>query len=641
MSHSYEEFFASGCQDSYNPLFSKQAKRVARLLPLFRSLVSLFFLIVAYLVKPLNGSLMMASLGVVYFLSGTEALIETYRDLKEWRINIDVLMTLAAFFSLLLGAGLEGGLLLVLFALSEGMEEMVSQKTKSAISELNQMVPSTAWVVESSGEQKQRPLHQIGIGTKIFVRAGEVVPLDGKVIQGSAFCNIAHITGETVPAVKQPGDSVPAGSILVDSSLLIEVTSKRQDSTLFKIIELITEAQKAKPRVQQFLDRFSGTYAKSIIGITFFFALFLPFFGIPLYGLNGSIYRALTFLIAASPCALIIATPTAYLSSISSAARKGVLLKGGIALDACAKCTQFAFDKTGTLTTGELDLIGIDQEGDSFPLEKALQIALSLERHSTHPIAASIERYATLKGISPLPMEEIEVVPGQGICGKIEIEGKLKSVFIGRHAALQEENRMNTTLSIEGHRTIFHFQDHVRPEAKEMVHELLRFGQVVMLTGDKRSNAERVGQSVGIRELFSDLTPEEKLRKIEELSKQNRLLMAGDGINDGPALARATCGVSIGTGVASQTAVEAADIVLMKNDLLLIPETIRHAKRTMRIVKQNLAIAFSVIFSITTPALLGWIPLWLAVVFHEGGTVLVGLNSLRLLLWPKRLTSYK
>ena len=351
----FDEFFASGIDSSISPFLTPSSKRWAQNLSLKSASASACFLLFAFGLSFTHPTISNLSLALVFFLSGTPALIDAMDDLKNLEINIDVLMTLAAFVAVLLGSGLEGGLLLVLFEISGALEETVSHKAVSSLTHLNNISPKFALVLEEDGNTYEKSVREIQAGTKLFVKAGEIVPLDGKVIKGISSVNLIHLTGESIPDSKEIGDEVPAGARNLDAALTIEVTRTSTDSTLSRIVHLITEAQEAKPRLQRFLDSFGKKYAASVIGLTLFFALCLPFvLPIAYLGPEGSIYRALAFLIAASPCALLIAVPTAYLSAISSCAKRGILLKGGATLDALASCKKIAFDKTGTLTTGDL-----------------------------------------------------------------------------------------------------------------------------------------------------------------------------------------------------------------------------------------------------------------------------------------------
>lgn len=658
MSHStpyiFDEFFASGREESISPFLTPSSRKWGKNLSLKIALLSACFLLFAFItsfwISPLSSFLLL----VVYFLSGTPALLGAIEDIRNFEINIDVLMTLAALLSVIIGSGMEGALLLVLFEFSGAMENMVAEKTKGTLSHLNQLSPRMAFVVSDNGTLYEKSVKEISIGSLCLIKAGEVVPLDGIVVEGSSFVNLFHLTGEAEPIAKKAGDDVPAGARNFDGTLTIRVTRTSADSTLSRIIHLITQAQEAKPRLQRFLDRFSSWYAMSIIGLFFLFALSIPlFFPLPYFGPEGGIYRALAFLIAASPCALIIATPTAYLSAISSCAKKGIILKGGIILDALASCRSIAFDKTGTLTTGELRCVAIETltKEPVCSSKEALCIAYALERNAVHPIASAISRHAEQQRVNPAELLEFVSVAGYGLQGKVRMQAQEIPVFIG-HAVfigqnipeedqprwksllptLTKSGHLNTILLVGSTLFVFHFLDTLRPQSVELIKTLKTKDQIkpIMLTGDHADIAAAVAAQVGIEEVHANLRPEDKLRKVTEFAEQAGLMMVGDGINDAPALARATVGISMGK-IGSATAVEASDVVFLNDDLFLLSWLIQKSHQTLRVVKQNISLALGVILFATTPALLGWVPLWVAVILHEGGTVLVGLNSLRLL----------
>lgn len=621
----FDEFFSSGREESISPFLTSASRSWAKNLSLKSAATSSFFLAFAFSLSFFNTPLSYLCLSVVYFLSGVPAIIASLNDLKNLEINIDVLMTIAAFLAVAIDSQLEGALLLVLFELSHGMEDTVSKKARSALHNLNNMAPKFAHILGDDEILFEKAVREIAIGEKVLVKNGEIVPLDGKVIDGVSSVNLVHLTGESIPVPKTIGDPVPAGARNLEAALLIEVNRTSSDSTLARIIQLITQAQEAKPRLQQWLDRFGRYYATTIIALTFIFALAIPF----LFHVDAehAIYRSLAFLIAASPCALIIATPTAYLSAISACARKGILLKGGITLDALASCSSIAFDKTGTLTTGELQCISI--EGPT-PHEKALSIAYGLERQVVHPIATAICKLAQEKKIPPAEIASFKAIPGFGIEGKVD--GVRVAIGLPEYIGIKVDNHKKGTvlaaLSVGKEFYLFRFADQMRKGISHLLKTLpLR---PLILTGDNAQNAHAVASLLGIAEVYANLRPEDKLDKVAELSEQGGLAMVGDGINDAPALARATVGISLGR-IGSAVAVDASDVVLLNDDLPLLSWLFKKAKQTRSIVKQNLALALGVIALATTPALLGLVPLWVAVLLHEGGTVLVGLNSLRLL----------
>lgn len=643
-SSSYDAFFTSGLASEKNPLISHNFPLLSRNLFLKSSLLAALFWIGSLAFQFTHPNLSSYLLLITYFLAGTHALIESIEDLLSFRINIDVLMTLAAFLSVLIGSALEGGLLLVLFAISEAMEEAVQHKTTASIESLINLAPKQA-DVKRDGTILTKSIEDVKVGAHIVVKAGGIIPLDGRICEGTSSVNMAHLTGEPLPVHKGPGDSVAAGSINTDGSLIVEVTATSSSSTIARIIELITEAQSAKPSIQRFFDRVSGLYAKGIILTAFLFGGLVPLFSsLPYLGEEGAIYRALAFLIAASPCALIIALPTAYLSAISSCAKKGVLLKGGIVLDALAKARSFVFDKTGTLTTASLELSTIEGPLDA---DRALTIAASLEKRSSHPIGSALVRAAEEKKQSLLQIQDFREISGYGIEGEVEGIG---SVVIGhgdhiisklgsseqkaakeKATLIAEKGESLCAMLVEGALTFFTFRDTLKKDAKEAIDALKKEGlNVSMLTGDHAASARAVASKLGIENFESDLRPEDKMRHIERLEKKEPVAMFGDGINDAPALARASVGISMGS-LGSDTAIEASDIVFLHDELMLGPWSIKKARATMRIVNQNLIFATAVIAGVSLIALFGFVPLWLAVTLHEGGTILVALNGLRLL----------
>ncbi len=642
----FDEFFASGREESISPFLLPNSRKWGKNLSLKSASFSALLLLFAFTSSFFNPTLSSFFLVFVYFLVGTPALIGTFEDLKNLEINIDVLMTSAALLSVLIGSELEGALLLVLFELSAAMENMVTQKTKSALINLNQLAPRLCTVVAKDGTLFEQSVRETTVGTNLLVRAGEIVPLDGKVIEGKSSVNLSHLTGESHPIFKQPDDEVAAGALNLEGALTVQVTRGSADSTLRKIIDLITHAQDAKPRLEKMIDRFGKKYATTIMLLFFFFALTIPLFtSLPYLGTEGGIYRALTFLIAASPCALVLATPTAYLSAISSCTKRGILLKGGIIFDALARCKKIAFDKTGTLTTGKLKCFSFRLLSER-PLctpEVALCIAQAMERNTVHPIADAIMRFAEEKGAQPHLLDHFRSIPGSGLEAQVELKTGKAQAYVGSAEFIlskspnapvekvEKTGHLLTFLLIDQTLFVFEFVDAIRTQAIKVVHELKKQNlDLLMLTGDKQENAEFVAREIGIDQVYADLRPEDKLEKVAALSQQEGMIMVGDGVNDAPALARATVGISLGR-VGSATAVDASDVVLLQDDLALLPWLNAKARKTHRIIKQNLALSLSVILLATTPALLGFIPLWLAVILHEGGTVLVGLNSLRLL----------
>ena len=649
----FDEFFASGKEESISPFLTPSSHYFTKNLLLKTSLLSAFLLSISFTIRTFHPLISEILLVLVYFLVGTSALIDTIEDMKNLVINIDVLMTLAALLSVIIGSGYEGALLLVLFALSGAMESSVTQKTKGALTHLNKLAPSRASLIDVSGAITERSVKEITTGTHILVRAGEIVPLDGLVIDGSSFVNLSHLTGESAPLPKEKGDEVQAGARNLDGTLTLEVLRVSADSTLSRIIQLITLAQEAKPKLQKWIDRFGDTYALTIIGLSLLFALTLPwiFPSLPYLGKEGAIYRSLTFLIAASPCALVIATPTAYLSAISCCAKKGILLKGGVILDALASCKSVAFDKTGTLTTGELVCASFKCMTSESPITEALGVAASIEQHVVHPIATALITYAKKHKIPLTQINAFQALPGFGVKAKAFYRGQTQEVFIGHYTFVSTHFPISVQKKLQADpippprhgkvvsyiligEELFQviFTDEVKKESSELIKRLHTNLQmdVSMLTGDHHDNAMSVGQEVGIENIHANLRPEDKLQMVAAMAQKRGLIMVGDGVNDAPALMRATVGISMGK-IGSATAIDASDVVFLQDDIASLDWLIHKSHKTLFIIKQNLILALAVILFATSPAILGLVPLWVAVLLHEGGTVLVGLNSLRLL----------
>jgi Zn2+/Cd2+-exporting ATPase len=648
----FEQYFELGQEETLSPFITPDSRKWGANLTLKSSFMAAALLCLSFALSfsPHTLPFSHLSLIIVYFLAGIPSLIESLEDLANFEVNIDILMTLAAFSSVFIGSGMEGGLLLVLFSLSGSMEDAVRSRATSAINSLHKLSPTTAFVIRKDGSVVEHSIKEIAIGTPILVKAGQIVPLDGVVTNGLSSVNLVHLTGESVPVHKQPEDEVPAGAQNLEGALTLTVTRTSNDSTLARIIELVTQAQDAKPRLQRWFDSQSRRYAITIILLSFFFAMTFPFLlKIPFLGPVGSVYRALAFLIAASPCALIIALPIAYLSAISICAKKGVLMKGGIALDALAGCRAMAFDKTGTLTTGDLTCEAIESLSPTSPemREQALEIAYALEQNAIHPIAKSIIAYAQKTGVSPAHLQSFHSVPGYGLHGEIDS----KEIYLGRPEYLldkvTEDTRKNlvermqqikdsgemvAVLSYGEDIYIFRFHDTIRPNMKETLRTLKNKWklQLFMFTGDHRTSAEKTARELEIDHWQADLQPADKLKLVNELSQTQGLAMVGDGINDAPALARATVGICMGQ-VGTTTAMDASDIVLLHDNIEMLSWLIGKARQTQVIVKQNFILATGAILIASIPALIGAVPLWLAVILHEGGTILVGLNALRLL----------
>lgn len=652
----FDDFFELGQEETVSPFITPNSRMWGANLTLKSAVFAAFLLLLSFVLSFSASTQPLAQLFLVavYFFAGVPALIESIEDLLRLDINIDILMTLAAFSSVLIGSSMEGALLLVLFALSGSMEDAVTSKAKSSISNLHKLSPTKATVISSDGTLLERAVNDIAVGTTILIKSGQIVPLDGIVIDGISSVNLVHLTGENFPVTKTLHDTVQAGARNLEGSLTLTVTHASADSTLTRIIRLITQAQESRPALQRWFDKLSRAYALTIISLATFFSLALPFLlKIPFLGIEGSLYRSLAFLIAASPCALIIAIPIAYLSAVSACAKRGILLKGGITLDALASCATIALDKTGTLTTGDLSLVGVEGITDNDPkaIQQANEVAYALEKNAVHPIAKAIVSYNQGKKSASIPIKNFSSLPGFGLTAQVYLPSGPVDAYIGRleyiidkipqataqilkkqATLLQEKGELLAVLLLGQQLFLFRFRDTLRAHMAETVADLqdsLKM-RLLMLTGDHENSAARIAREIRLKEYRANLTPEDKLNYISKLSQEQGLIMVGDGINDAPALARATVGICMGK-VGNTTAMDAADVILLQDNIELLGWLMRKSHQTVRIVKQNLFLAAAAILIASLPALAGIVPLWLAVVLHEGGTVLVGLNGLRLL----------
>ena len=642
----FDEFFLSGLEPSISPFLTKNSKKWCKNLALKSSIFSLILLFFSIFISKVNVNLSFLLLAIIFFLMGIPAILNSLQTLKNFEININVLMTIAAFISLSIGKVHEGALLLVLFGISNALESTLSYKTKSAIHSLNKISPQKAFLIQKDGSIHEKSIKEISIGDNILIKAGEIVPLDGIVIKGTSSLNLEHLTGETTPILKKRSDQVHAGSINIEGTLTIKITKTSSQSTINQIIKLISRAQKTKPRTERFFDKFSKKYATTVLFLSIFFAISFPiFFSVDF---KVSLYRAIAFLIAASPCALLLAIPTAYLSSISACARRGIILKGGSIIDALFKCKTIAFDKTGTLTTGKLEYMGIEKIDKTKKISKetALKVACELEEGSSHPIAKALSK---LKEKNKILIKNFKSVPGYGVEANVKIKEEFFKVFMGSEKYIEkslnplqkqnlekmkkkafEKGEIITLMFIKKELFIFKFSDSLRKNAKNTVAILKTQNklQPLILTGDNKNAAEKIAKEVNIKKVYASLKPEDKLKFISSINDD--LAMVGDGINDAPALAKAGVGISLGK-VSSATAVDASDVILLNDKLSSLPFLFNKANKTKKIVSENLTLALLVIALASIPALLGLIPLYIAVIMHEGGTLLVGLNSLRLL----------
>ena len=563
------------------------------------------------------------------------------------KLSIDLLIIIAAVGSFLIGHGEEGAAVIFLFYIAESLEVYAAERARRSIASLMELAPEVA-VVKRDGEETKVPVDEVGINEVIVVRPGEKIPLDGRVIRGVSTVNQAPITGESIPVTKQTGDDVYAGTINNEGFLEIEVTRRSDETILSKIVRLVEEAQKMKSPTEKFIDKFSRYYTPSVMFLALSVATVPTFlFGLPL---NEWLYKALVLLVVSCPCALAISTPVAMVSGITSAARNGVLIKGSIYVEEVSKVKVFAFDKTGTLTEGRLKVT--DVVSLRHPRGEVLSIAASLEALSEHPIAKAIVEEAKEEGVTLRAVEDFRAITGKGVMGRIGDQ----VYFVGSRRLFKElsadfreeeawklENEGKTVVFVGDEKEVIGLiavMDKIRDSTVETMNELRRMGvKTVMITGDNERTAKAIAERIGITEYKAELLPEDKLNIIEELSERyERVAMVGDGVNDAPALARASVGIAMGA-IGSDVSLETADIALMQDDLSKLPYLIELSKRTLEIVKENVLASILIKGGFAVLAFPGLVTLWLAVAIGDMGLSLaVILNAMRLSFIRARTT---
>lgn len=586
-------------------------------------------------------------------------------EARMGKLDIDFLMITAALGAALIGAWEEGALLLFLFTLSGALEEFAMDRTRAAIAGLTDLRPDVA-DVRRNGQEISVPVEELRVHDIVVVKPGDRLPVDGVVRKGTTSVDQSPITGESVPVRKAPGDDVFAGTINGGGALDVEVTRLASESTLSKIIQLVAEAQKDAAPTQQIIDRFSQPYTLAVIGSTLL-TILIPWLFIN-EPFSDTLYRAMTLLVVASPCALIISTPASILSAIAAAARGGVLFKGGAYLEKMAEITVIAFDKTGTLTYGKPVVTDV-WPLTNYTAQDVVRIAAGAELRSEHPLGRAILRKAEEMGITPEEPHDFQSIPGHGLQASYDRGDHMEIVYIGNDRLflstemdlspavrligqkLQRQGKtamlvvrkstVEDTLGSRDWEAVGYLAvaDTLRPGAAETLQALRDQGikQLIMLTGDNKEVAESIARQVGVDMVYSDLLPEQKLEKIKELIKTEQIAMIGDGVNDAPALATATVGIAMGAA-GTDVAMETADIVLMADDLTKLPFTIRLSRQAERIVRQNIIFSISVIVSLILLTLVVPIfvpdfvlPLPFGVIGHEGSTLIVVLNGLRML----------
>ncbi|TVR61153.1 MAG: cadmium-translocating P-type ATPase [Spirochaetaceae bacterium] len=595
---------------------------------------------------------------VAYAFGGFFGVRASIESLSARKIDIDLLMVLAAIGAAAVGAPFEGALLLFLFSLSNVLQDFALDRTRNAIRALSKLRPDTALVLQSVTSERGRrvPVESIDIDTLVQVRPGDRIPLDGVVESGAGNVDQASITGESLPVEKRAGSEVLAGTINQDGELVIRVTKTSGDSTIARVITLVEEAQEQQAKTERFLERFEQYYAIGVILATVLAAVIPPM----LLGTEwaASLYRAITLMVAASPCALIISTPASILSSIGNGARRGILFKGGVHVEQAAGIQAIAFDKTGTLTEGKpfvADIVSLSDWSE----DDILIAAATLESKSAHVLAEAVTAEARRRELQYHSPTDFRSESGVGVRGVIDgREIRLGSPTLldaldpgtaGLDSARNEIERLQketkTVIVLveddgNGGRIlgVISLEDRLKPGVAEVVRDLRAAGikHVVMLTGDNRAAAEAIAAQAGIDAVYPELLPENKLDAIRRIEAEyGPTAMVGDGVNDAPALAGARLGIAMGAA-GTDVALETADIVLLSDDLAKLPYLIALSRRTRKTLIVNIAVAMGLIAMMIVGIYTIGLPLPLAVIGHEGGTVLVSLNGVRLLMFKNR-----
>jgi len=566
-------------------------------------------------------------------------------SVRKLRPDMNLLMTVAVIGAMVIGEWFEAATVAFLFAVALLLEHWSVGRARRAIKALLDVSPSVArFRCPEHDRIEEKPVEEVPLGVTAIVRPGEKIPLDGRVTKGRSAVNQAPITGESVPVSKEPGDEVYAGTINGDGVLEFQVTKKAGDTTLARIIHMVEEAQSRRALSEQWINKFARYYTPLMMVLAVLVAV-----GPPL--LLGAawvewLYRGLVVLVIACPCALVISTPVSIVSGLTAAARNGVLIKGGVYLEAAADLRALALDKTGTLTYGQPEVQQVVPLNGHTRTE-LLQRAAALEAHSEHPLARAVLRRAKDEGLAPPPTEGFRAVKGKGAQGNIEekpfwIGSRRLMAEIGVetpevHAKAEELEDAGHSVVVVGNDEhvcgLLSVADGVRDKASETITAMKRLGvqRVLMLTGDNEGTARAVARATGVDEFRCELLPQDKVEAVEALVREGGVVaMVGDGVNDAPAMAAATFGIAMGA-VGTDAAIETADIALMSDDLSKLPWLVRHARRTLAVIKQNITFALGLKLLFIVLALLGIASLWMAIAADTGASLLVISNGLRLL----------
>lgn len=579
---------------------------------------------------------------IATIISGYTTFFRGLKNLFKLKFNIDTLMTIALVGAVAIGEWKEATLVAILFGLNELLEGYGMEKARRSMEALLQVAPKEALKVEN-GQELIVPIASLQVGDVVKIKPGEKIPSDGMVSEGKSSVNEAAITGESLPVEKESGEPVYGGSINNEGLLLVRIDKAYKDSSLAKILHLVQEAQETKTPTELFINKFAKYYTPLIMVAAAFVMLIPPLL------FQGDwmtwLYQGLSVLIVGCPCALILSSPIAIVSGITRNARNGVLVKGGVFLEQLGKIDTLAFDKTGTLTKGEPHVAQLE----CYDEERFFQVAGAIEKSSSHPLAKAIMKEIDSRRISVPEPDEILTLSGRGMKAKVNGQtywlGNEKSIghiamqdtIQSRIEQLKEEGLTLVLVADEQHVLgMFGIADEIREESRSVIAALHKLGitSTVMLTGDHQKTAEKVATAVGVSEFYGNLLPEDKVKRIKEMSAKHTVAMIGDGINDAPALASAQLGIAMGKG--TDSAIETADIVLMQDHLGKLPEAVSIAKKVNRVIRFNIIVSLGLKVIALLLTIPGWLTLWIAILSDMGATIFVTLVSLTILIEGKK-----
>lgn len=620
------------------PFWKKKANKTV--------LISLVFVLLGYISHFNYGENHVVTIGLfltAIIIGGYQMFIEGFKNLSVLDFDMKTLMTIAVIGAAIIGEWAEGSVVVFLFAISEALEDYSIDKARESIRSLMDIAPNTA-IIKRDNQEVEMKVEDVRIGDIMLVKPGQRLAMDGEVIRGESYMSEAAITGESLPVFKSIGHEVFAGSINKEGFLEVKVTKHVEDTTIAKIIHLVEEAQAEKAPSQKFVDRFAKYYTPTIMLIALLVAIIPPIFAQADW--STWVYSGLAVLVVGCPCALVISTPVAIVTAIGNAARHGVLIKGGVHLEDLGHLRAIAFDKTGTLTEGTPKVTHVIPLNDKNETE-ILSIAHAIESYSEHPLAKAITNYAEQVQVPKYDAKQFQSITGKGAKATI----KHTEYYIGSPAffnierttsetirhTINELQKDGQTVIVLGTKTeifgLIAVADQVRKESHDIIDQLHQIGieKTIMLTGDNKNTGLAIGRELGISEVKAELLPDEKLKMIKRLQQQyGKTAMVGDGINDAPALAGSSVGIAMG-GAGTDAALETADIALMSDDLSKLPYTVALSRKTLAIIKQNISFALGLKLLALLLVIPGWLTLWIAIFADMGATLIVTLNSLRLI----------